>query len=1143
MQSNKRLLCLIVLMLIMGICGQARAYSTPPSWMPMTMLDITFDPATNSLSITSSSAPVILGTGTNPANGNPAPGIADFDPAQSWSVLNGTAFSRRLGWNDPNEGDTTGNAILDKVRAYYGTGANIWIESLAKSPGLNNYLAVGHYGVNANGSLVVDLLNPSGIPYSPIFGTAGSSSKWLWDGIMDHNTNAVPFSYLNTPNQIFSADYRIYVGDPSGNELLVDKNGNAVASAATTTTWSWQGPAFVFTSQVGVQPYAVIESDIFTVSGISLTAPWSGSSPISITGGEYAVSIDNGISWGEWTSVTGTIANNNRVKVRQTSATDPGVTTVAVLEIPGIPGPGTFRVTTLETDTTPDPFTFTSISGADPYTIYESNPVTVTGINSPAPITITGGEYSVSTNGGADWSSYSTAIPSSIANGNLVKVRQTSSTSHNTTTTLLLSIGGVSAAFNVTTLPAAPVAVPDVVGLSQADAQTAIASAGLMVGSVAQAYSATVPAGSVISQNPVAGTFAVPDSAVDLVVSSADPVPDPFTFTSMSGVATGFATASNAVTITGISGPAPISISGGNAPYYSVSTDNGTTWSSWSATTPATVSPNDQVKVRQTSSTQAFTTTATTLNVGGTVGSFSVTTGFMNPPSWMPMSMLSVAFDSVTEKLSVVDEETKLGAGVYPAMSYVTAGSYEPGKPWSILNGGMALSRQLGWDDPTALHGNGITPTGQIVIDIANRYGADAGIWIELITQSPGLETYFADGMWGVGGTGNAASGTPQVYTDANGFPIIYVDNYHGIFATDGSSARWRWDGSMIHNVYAVPAAYLTQPNQLFTATYRVYIGDSAGNDLAPAAATIETWTWKGPATVPDNVPEQFGFSSRTGVATGIMVESDIITVSGIAVPSLISISGGEYSVSTDGGANWSAYTANAPATVANGNQVKVRQTSSSGYSTTTSAVLTIGGISGSFDITTMAQPQVTVPNVVGQTQGSAQAAITTAGLIVGVITQAYSATIPAGSVISQNPAAGTTVLPGTAVNLVVSKGKQSYRITGAGFIFPERTIIPALFSLNVSSVNLKAGHLAFNYLRKRLNLVSTSVASINESNNVYTLSGSGRVNGVKGYSYTATIVTGKPDMFGIVIKKAGGSVVFSTVPKSVVKGDIKVSR
>ena len=68
---------------------------------------------------------------------------------------------------------------------------------------------------------------------------------------------------------------------------------------------------------------------------------------------------------------------------------------------------------------------------------------------------------------------------------------------------------------------AAPVtvAVPSVVGLSQAAAQTAITSAGLAVGAVTTANSATVPSGMVISQNPAAGASVVTGTAVALVVS------------------------------------------------------------------------------------------------------------------------------------------------------------------------------------------------------------------------------------------------------------------------------------------------------------------------------------------------------------------------------------------------------------------------------------------------------------------------------------------------------------------------------------------------------------------------------------------------------------------------------------------------
>jgi len=67
--------------------------------------------------------------------------------------------------------------------------------------------------------------------------------------------------------------------------------------------------------------------------------------------------------------------------------------------------------------------------------------------------------------------------------------------------------------------------------------------------------------------------------------------------------------------------------------------------------------------------------------------------------------------------------------------------------------------------------------------------------------------------------------------------------------------------------------------------------------------------------------------------------------------------------------------------------------------------------------------PTVPVPNVVGQTQAAATSAITSAGLTRGTVTQQSSTTVASGSVISQSPAAGTSVAKGSAVNLVVSSG------------------------------------------------------------------------------------------------------------------------
>jgi hypothetical protein len=88
----------------------------------------------------------------------------------------------------------------------------------------------------------------------------------------------------------------------------------------------------------------------------------------------------------------------------------------------------------------------------------------------------------------------------------------------------------------------------------------------------------------------------------------------------------------------------------------------------------------------------------------------------------------------------------------------------------------------------------------------------------------------------------------------------------------------------------------------------------------------------------------------------------------------------------------------------------------------------------------------VTVPDVVGLTQQEASTAIMTAGLVVGSMTQQSSATVPAGSVISQNPLAAMSVEAGSDVNLVVSNGFASG---------PEFTLSPASLSFGDQPLNL----------------------------------------------------------------------------------------
>ena len=70
--------------------------------------------------------------------------------------------------------------------------------------------------------------------------------------------------------------------------------------------------------------------------------------------------------------------------------------------------------------------------------------------------------------------------------------------------------------------------------------------------------------------------------------------------------------------------------------------------------------------------------------------------------------------------------------------------------------------------------------------------------------------------------------------------------------------------------------------------------------------------------------------------------------------------------------------------------------------------------------------PLASVPNLSGLSQGDAQTALTDAGLVVGTVSTETSTIVPAGSVMSQDPAAGTEVAKGSAVNIVLSSGSPS---------------------------------------------------------------------------------------------------------------------
>lgn len=104
-------------------------------------------------------------------------------------------------------------------------------------------------------------------------------------------------------------------------------------------------------------------------------------------------------------------------------------------------------VTITAGDTTPDNFTFADLIDQARSTYVTSNLITVSGINTPVSISITGGEYSK--NFGA-W----TSSTGTVSNADKVRLRVYSSSLFNVTNTATLTISSLSRSWNVSTSPA-----------------------------------------------------------------------------------------------------------------------------------------------------------------------------------------------------------------------------------------------------------------------------------------------------------------------------------------------------------------------------------------------------------------------------------------------------------------------------------------------------------------------------------------------------------------------------------------------------------------------------------------------------------------------------------------------------------------
>jgi hypothetical protein len=140
------------------------------------------------------------------------------------------------------------------------------------------------------------------------------------------------------------------------------------------------------------------------------------------------------------------------------------------------------------------------------------------------------------------------------------------------------------------------------------------------------------------------------------------------------------------------------------------------------------------------------------------------------------------------------------------------------------------------------------------------------------------------------------------------------------------------------------------------------YSYDNAGNRLT-------YYSYFGPDTTPD----QFAFDSVSNAALSSYIRSNAITVTGINAPAAISIVSGSYAVSTDGGATWTPFSTTTPSTVSPNTMVKVRKQAAATYGTTTITIttLTIGDVSATFSVTTIADATPPASTILTPENGS----------------------------------------------------------------------------------------------------------------------------------------------------------------------------
>ena len=569
----------------------------------------------------------------------------------------------------------------------------------------------------------------------------------------------------------------------------------------------------------------------------------------------------------------------------------------------------------------------------------------------------------------------------------------------------------------VSTGPNSPadIPVPDVVNQTQSAAIATIQTAGFTIGAVTQQFSATIPAGTVISQSPLAGVLAAPGAAVDLVVSSGTsqpttvPVPDVVgqpqntAIAIIQGIGLTIGTITQQTSATVLAGrvisqspvanigvalgsPVDIVVSSGTAPPTNV-------------LVPSLVGlfQNDAITAIQGAAltvgaiTQAASATvpagqvisqSPVANISVALGSpvsFVVSSGTV-PPTTVPVPNVV----GLTQNAAITAIQTAaltVGAITQATSATVPAGTVISQNPVDGINVVLGTPVSFVVSSGTA------PPTNIPVPDVVGQPQNTAIAAIQAVALTVGAITPQA--------SATVPAGTVISQSPAAGINVAL--------------------GSPVNIVVSSGPGQVAVPN-VVSLTQAAAITAIQGAGLTIGTITQATSATVAAGSVISQSPVA-GISVALGSPVSFVVSTGAASPTNIPVPNVVNLTQAAAIAAIQGVAlTVGTITQATSATVPAGSVIS--QSPVAGISVALGSPVSFVVSTGAASPT-----NIPVPNVVNLTQAAAIAAIQGVALTVGTITQATSATVPAGSVISQNPAAGINVAIGSPVSFVVSTG------------------------------------------------------------------------------------------------------------------------